>query len=118
MGSTQLSVRHVKDFLERLSAAISDDQAYVDSLPAERFSPIYDDGLWRTWRRDHRTYLQQLISTTDSIPEDLLVQLSEAAVAYDPAIVRDVVIDHLASIVGGCAAEDFSSVEHFFRSLC
>ncbi|OSI20478.1 hypothetical protein BST65_32375 [Bradyrhizobium canariense] len=26
-------------------------------------------------------------------------------------------IDHLASIVGGCAAEDFSSVEHFFRSL-
>jgi hypothetical protein len=109
--------KDVKDFLEQLSAAIVLDQVYVDSLPPETFSPMYDDDLWRTWRCGHRAYLEKLLSTAYTIQPVMLARLTKIATVHEPAVVGKVVLEHLALVVGGCMAEDFGTAERFFSWL-
>ena len=50
--SETLASKDVGNFLKRASTAIEFDQVLVDTLPPERFSPAYSDGMWRAWRRE------------------------------------------------------------------
>jgi hypothetical protein len=47
----------------------------------------------------------------------MLEQLTEIATFYDPAIVGKVVLEHLATVVGGCIADDLGTAESLFGWL-
>ena len=116
--SETLASKDVGNFLKRVSTAIEFDQALVDTLPAERFSPAYSDGMWRAWRRDHCAFIDRLASTVDKIPPAMLSELTGIATAYEPALVEKVVLELFAVIVSGsCPEEDFGSAELFFGEI-
>jgi hypothetical protein len=117
MSIEKLALADVETFLKRLSAAIELDQVYVDALPPERFSIQYDDSMWRSWRRDHRAYIETLLSTAHLIPSAMLKQLTEIAIAHEPAIVEGVLLEQFAEIVSGCSGENFSTAQRFFGWL-
>jgi hypothetical protein len=71
-----LTPEDIQNFLRRLSVAIEIDQAYVDAMPRERFSPEYNDSMWRDWRTDHRAFVDRLGLTTDAIPTTMLSALA------------------------------------------
>ncbi len=117
MSIGPLTPKDVQEFLKQLSIAIELDQTFVDSLPRERFSKSYDDSMWRTWRHDHRIYVEKLLSTVDTIQPSMLSQLSKIATAYEPNLVGSVLLEHFAEVVGGCSGENFSTAERFFGWL-
>jgi hypothetical protein len=117
MSIRPLTPKDVQELLKQLSITIELDQIFVDSLPRERFSKSYDDSMWRTWRHDHRVYLEKLLSTVHTIQPSMLSKLSEIAVNYEPNLVGSVLLEHFAEVVGGCSGEDFSAAEHFFGWL-
>lgn len=116
--SETLASKDVRNFLKRVSTAIEFDQVLVDSLPAESFSPAYNDGMWRAWRRGHCAFIDRLASTVDKIPPAMLSELTGIATAYEPALVEKVVLELFAVIVSGsCPEEDFGSAELFFGEI-
>jgi hypothetical protein len=116
--SKKIASNDIRNFLKRVSTAIEFDQVLVDTLPAERFSPAYSDGLWRAWRRDHCAYVDRLASTVDKIPPAMLSELTGIATTYEPALVGKIVVELFALIVGGCCpAEDYGSAELFFGEI-
>jgi hypothetical protein len=112
-----LTAKDVQDSLKRLSAAIELDQVAVDSLAPERFSSQYDDGLWRTWRHDHRGCIEKLLATASAIKPFTLQRLNQIATSYEPRLVGEVLLELFAEVVSGSSAEDYSSVELFFKRL-
>jgi hypothetical protein len=74
----------VRDLLIGFAAAIELDQIRVDALPTQRFHPIYDDGMWRRYRRDHLNFIDRLLPTVTTISTAALRKLTRLAVAYDP----------------------------------
>jgi hypothetical protein len=117
MLTETLAPQDIQNFLKRLSAAIELDQVNVDALPPERFSIAYSDSMWRTWRHDHRVFIDKLLLTADAIPPLMLKQLTGIATAYEPAFVGSVVLELFAEIVSGSCAEDFGTAERFFGRL-
>ncbi|MEH2536511.1 MULTISPECIES: hypothetical protein [unclassified Bradyrhizobium] len=91
----------IQTFLKHLSVAIELDQVRVDALPRERFSPAYSDSMWRAWRLDHRVTIDELLSTTDTIPPAVLGELTRIAITYEPALVRSVLLELFAEVIGG-----------------
>jgi hypothetical protein len=117
MLTATLTQEDIQNFLKRLSAAIELDQVNVDALPLERFSIAYSDSIWRTWRHDHRVFIEKLLLTAVAIPPVMLKQLTEIATAYEPALVGSVVLELFAEVVSGSCAEDFGTAERFFAGL-
>ncbi|MVT64860.1 hypothetical protein GPL21_07035 [Bradyrhizobium pachyrhizi] len=112
-----LTPKDIKTFLNRLAAAIERDQVNVDALPRERFSIAYNDSMWRSWRQDHRDYIEKLLSTVEAIPPVVLKQLTEIAAAYEPELVGGAMLELFAEVVSGSSAEDVGSAERFFGAL-
>lgn len=117
MPIKHLTAKDLQDSLKRLSAAIELDQVAVDSLAPERFSSQYDDGLWRTWRDDHRGFIEKLLATAGAIKPLTLQQLNEIATSYEPRLVGEVLLELFAEVVSGSSPEDYSSAELFFKRL-
>jgi hypothetical protein len=117
MLAETLAPGDIQELLKRFSAAIELDQVYVDALPPGRFSIAYNDSMWRTWRHDHRVFIEKLLLTVAAIPPVMLKQLTGIATTYEPALVGSVVLDLFAEIVSGSCAEDFGTAERFFGWL-
>jgi hypothetical protein len=115
MPSQLLVSADINQFLDRLSSAIELDQVYIDSLPRERFSSMYDDGLWRDWRRDHRAFIDKLVMSADAMSPALLQRLTEVASNFDPAVVGRIMLETFAEIVGGCSVAGCETAQHFFE---
>jgi hypothetical protein len=117
MLTENLTPADIQDFLRQLSTAIELDQVNVDALPPESFSIEYSDSMWRTWRQDHRAYIEKLLSTADAIPPVMLKQMTEIATAYEPAHVGSILQALFAEVVSGSCAEDLGTAERFFSAL-
>ncbi|QOZ33285.1 hypothetical protein [Bradyrhizobium sp. CCBAU 53421] len=117
MLTENLTPADIQDFLRRLSTAIELDQVNVDALPPESFSIDYDDNMWRTWRQDHRAFIEKLLSTADAIPPVVLKQMTEIATAYEPAHVGSILQGLFAEVVSGSSAEDLTTATAFFSAL-
>ncbi|UVO26949.1 hypothetical protein [Bradyrhizobium arachidis] len=105
----------IKEFLGRLSDAIEQDQIYVDSLPRDRFPSVYDDGLWRNWRRGHRAFIDKLVASTDAMSPALLQRLTKVASGFEPSVVGHIMLETFAEIVGDCSAANCETAQHFFE---
>jgi hypothetical protein len=113
-----LTPKDIKNFLERLSVAIGLDQVHVDALPAERFSPEYDDAMWRDWRHGHRDFIDQLVLTADTMEPATLSELTRLSITHEPGLIGSVMLELFAEIVcGSCSQEDCGTAEQFFGSL-
>jgi hypothetical protein len=117
MPTKPLTLPELKEYLDRLSAAIELDQIYVDSLPRQLFSKQYDDGLWRDWRHATRAFITKLHMTADAMPPMMLQQLAVIATADNPALVEQAMLEILAEIVSGCSAAGVETAEGFFGWL-
>ena len=63
---------------------------------AGRFHYLYDDSLWRMWRRDHLRYVNLLLSTVGAIPDVTLEKLTWMGTNYEPEIVSEAALKLLA----------------------
>ena len=105
----------IRKLLGKFSAAIELDQRLVDALPAKAFHPQYDDEMWRAWRTGHVSYIEHLLSSVNSIPSAMMIELTKVAATYDPKAVGRVVLESFAEIVGGhCVGGNAAS---FFGSV-
>ena len=93
----------IRDLLGGFAAAIELDQLRVDALPPEKFHPLYSDSLWRSWRRDHITYINKLLTTVSVIPPAVLEELTRITITCEPAVVGQFAADLLAEeVCGNC----------------
>jgi hypothetical protein len=95
-----ITANDIRDLLAGFAAAIELDQIRVDALPASRFHHLYDDSLWRMWRRDHLQYINLLLSTADAIPAVILEKLTWMATHYQPEIVSEAARELFALAAG------------------
>lgn len=117
MSRRALTVVDIKKFLKDLSDSIKLDQIYVDSLPRYRFSRMYNDGLWRDWRRDHCAFIEHLLVSADAMRPSRLQQLTRIAENFETVLVAGVILEVLAENVGGCLAERCGTAQNFFGLL-
>ncbi|UWU91375.1 hypothetical protein [Bradyrhizobium sp. CB1015] len=117
MPHSILAPSNIKELLTDLSKAIARDQIYVDSLPREQFTSQYDDGMWREWRRKNLLLIERLIKSSDDLSPSLLRRLTVVAAGFDAAIVRTILLETLADIVGGCLAAPPRTAQGFFDGL-
>jgi hypothetical protein len=117
-GNELLTAEDLRDLLIGFAAAIELDQIRVDALPPEKFHPEYDDGMWRRWRRNHLEYIHKLLPSIDEIPSTILKELSQAAIAHEPAAVGQIALDLFADAASGsCAEEELENATRFFGWL-
>jgi hypothetical protein len=93
-----LTREEIRDLLIGFAEAIKLDQIYVDALPPEKFHPEYNDDSWRDWRRVHVAYIDQFLRTVDAMPSTLLQQLTRIAIAYEPAVVGQGMLNLFAEL--------------------
>jgi hypothetical protein len=118
VSGKMLTHQNVLFLLAGYSAAIQLDQIYVDTLPIERFHPYYDDGMWRRYRRRHVDLIDQLLSTVERMPQELLEELARLTISYIPAVVEDVIIDLFSFVATDeSSAEEFGNATLFFNGL-
>ncbi|MGY0572788.1 hypothetical protein ACTGJ9_018335 [Bradyrhizobium sp. RDM12] len=115
MSTSALIQADVSKFLKGLSRSIELDQIYVDSLPREQFLDMYDDSLWRDWRRDHRVFIDKLLASADGMTASALERLTEIALSFDPVVVGRIMQETFAEIVSGSSAEGCETAQHFFE---
>jgi len=117
MSETLVS-KDVGNLLKRALTAIEFDQVLVNTLPAGSFSPAYNDGMWRSWRSDHSSFINRLASTVNRIPPAMLSELTGLATTCEPAIAGTTMLELLALIVSGsCPEEEFASAKLFFGEI-
>ena len=107
----------IRDLLRGFDAAIELDQLRVDTMPAAKFHPAYDDSMWRGWRRNHRSYTTKLLSTVDAIPSEMLGELTRIAVTYEPDLIRHVTLELFAEVVCEGLQEELGTAALFFGCL-
>jgi hypothetical protein len=108
----------IRDLLRGFGAAIELDQLRVDAVPAERFHPLYDDGMWRGWRTGHIGYIDKLLTSVETIPSAMLTELTRIAINYEPKAIGHVVLELFAEAVsGGCPEEELATAERLFSWL-
>jgi hypothetical protein len=116
--SHTLAPEDIKKFLKRASVAIELEQLYVDMLPPESFSPQYNDGMWRDWRRDHRSFIEMMLSTADAIPPATLRELTAIATTREPAEIGRALVELFGEVVGDCCPkEDLATATQFLGRL-
>ena len=105
VGATKaLTHKDIKEFFAKFAEAILVDQKRVNKLPHEEFHPFYDDGMWRRNRDDHVAAIIELSMTVDEMPESLLTQLTELAVAYRPEAVNQSLLNMISDLATGAAS--------------
>jgi hypothetical protein len=115
--SKLLTHNDIREILTGFAAAIQLDQIHVDALPPERFHHFYDPGMWRQWRRDHLDYMnKRLLPTLEPMPSDLLRELTEIALTYEPMAVRESLLELFAHAVVE-DAEHLETATLFFQDL-
>src|SRR5258708_7913190 len=107
----------IRDLLRGFDAAIELDQLRVDAMPAAKFHPLYEDGMWRRWRRNHRGYTTKLLSTVDAIPSEMLGELTRIAVTYEPELIGYIALELFSHVVCEGPPGDFGTAELFFGCL-
>jgi hypothetical protein len=113
-----LSSADIRDLLICFAAAIELDQIRVDAMLPQSFHPAYDDGMWRTWRREHLEYIDQLLGTVDAISLAMLEELTAIATTCAPELVRQVALRTFAEAVSGiCPREEYETASLFFGWL-
>jgi hypothetical protein len=118
MMNKMLTHKDIRDLLTAFAASIELDQIRVDALRPEKFHVYYDDSMWRRCRREHLEFIDQLLQTVDTIPSALLQELTQLAVTYEPAIVREAIVDVFSQAASGmCPPEEFETAELFFGWL-
>ena len=66
--------------------------------------------MWRDWRAGHVSYIDYLLSSVNSVPSAILIDLTKVATTFDPQVVGNVVLESFAEIVGGhCDGGDAAS---------
>lgn len=116
--NTTVTHKDIRDLLTSFAASIELDQIRVDALTPEKFHPAYDDSMWRRCRRDHLQFIDQLLPTVNSVPSALMQGLAQLAVTYEPATVREAIVDLLSEAANGmCPPEEFETAELFFGWL-
>jgi hypothetical protein len=74
--------------------------------------------MWRGCRRDHLDFINRLVPTVNTISSSLLQELGRLAVTYEPAIVREAIVDPFADAAYGlCPPEEFETAAKFFGWL-
>jgi len=118
MTEAVLSCSDVRHLFAGFAATIELDQMRVDALPPDRFHPYYDDGMWRSWRKEHLEYIARVLPTCDVIPAAALEKLTMLALNYEPAVVNRVVLEILAEVASGdCAREELTTAGLFLDEL-
>jgi len=112
-----LTQADIRDLLRGFDAAIELDQLRVDTMPAAKFHPAYDDSMWRGWRRNHRSYTTKLLSTVDAIPSEMLGELTRIAVTYEPDLIRHITLELFAEVVCEGPPGELGTAELFFGCL-
>jgi hypothetical protein len=113
-----LTHQDIRDLLTAFAASIELDQIRVDGLAPKKFHPAYDDSMWRRRRRDHLQFIDRLLLTVDAIPSALLQGVAQLAVTYEPASIREVILDLFCDAAYGvCPPEEFETAELFFGWL-
>ncbi|WFU44196.1 hypothetical protein QA640_18150 [Bradyrhizobium sp. CB82] len=108
----------IRDLLGGFAAAIELDQLRVDALPLEKFHPWYSDSMWRAWRRDHITYINNLLTTVSAVSPAVLEELTQIAITCEPAVVGQIAIDLFAERASeSCLQENLDTAALFFRWL-
>jgi hypothetical protein len=116
--SKTLNTQDIRDLLVGFAAAIELDQIRVDALPPRKFHRHYSPSLWRTWRRSHLDYINQLLSSVNAMPPALLQELTRLALTYEPSAVRETVIDLFSCAASGVECpEQFEAATLFFGWL-
>jgi hypothetical protein len=109
-----LTTDDIRDLLTGFAAAIKLDQIRVDAVSPRKFHRHYSPSLWRTWRRSHLDFINQLLATVKAMPPEL----TRLALAYDPLAVRETVLDLFASAASGVeCSEQFETAALFFGWL-
>lgn len=101
MRKEVLTIADVEKMLQQLSAAIEQDQIYVDGLPRDQFHPAYSPSLWHEWRQGHREFIKKLLATTNTMGDSHMRGLTEVASSFAPEIVGSVMLEFLADVVSG-----------------
>jgi hypothetical protein len=113
-----LTTDDIRDLLTGFSAAIELDQIRVDALPPEKFHRWYSDSMWRNWRRLHIDYIHRLLPSVKTIPSALLEELAWLAIAYEPTVVRETLLDLFVDAASGsCDEAELETAPLFFRWL-
>jgi hypothetical protein len=88
MMTKMLTPDDVRDLLIGFAAVIELDQIRTDALPSQKFHFLYNDSMWRAWRRDHLDYVNQLLPTVEAIPSAMLGELTRVAITCPSAVVQ------------------------------
>jgi hypothetical protein len=108
----------IRDLLKGLGAAIELDQFRVDAMPAAKFQPPDNDRMWRVWRAGHISYINKLLSSVDTIPSAMLIELTGIAITYEPNVIGHIALKLFAEAVSGsCPQEELGTAERFFGWL-
>lgn len=113
-----LTHKDIRDFLTGFAASIELDQIRVDALAPEKFHPLYEDSLWRNCRSNHLKFIRQLLLTVNTVSWPLLQSLTELAIGYEPATLREMILDEFSEAANGtCCPEEVETAELFFGWL-
>jgi len=112
-----LTHQDIRDVLAGFAAAIELDQIRVDCLPPTKFHALYDDSMWRNWRRAHLELIDQLLPTVTSMPMSLLHELAQLAMTREPRLVRAAALNLLSETAVDSPDGKFSNASLFFGAL-
>jgi hypothetical protein len=113
-----LMLEDIRDLLSGFAAAIELDQLRVDALAPEKFHPVYNDNMWRAWRRGHLSHINKLLTTLNTIPPAMLEELTRVAIAYEPEVVGQIAVELFAEATSGsCPQEALETAALFFGWL-
>ncbi|MEH2499584.1 hypothetical protein V1294_006063 [Bradyrhizobium sp. AZCC 1678] len=113
-----LMLEDIRDLLSGFAAAIELDQLRVDALAPQKFHRVYDDNMWRAWRRDHLAYINKVLTTLNTIPPAMLEELTRAAITYEPEVVGQIALELFAEAASGsCPPEELDTAALFFGWL-
>ncbi|WP_156928716.1 hypothetical protein [Bradyrhizobium sp. th.b2] len=93
IGDGNADAQRGPKFFAGFSASIELDQLRVDALRSLAFHRLYDDHLWRVWRRDHTDFFGTHLKSVDEVSSSVLFEITEVACKYDPGTIRAVVLD-------------------------
>jgi hypothetical protein len=95
------------------------DQCAHSASSKEELDLLCDFGIWREWRLNIRDYIvDHLLPTVNCISSGLLQELTLLASSYEPAVVRELLIDIFAEVAcDHCLARQFDTAPKLVNRL-
>jgi hypothetical protein len=117
-STKSLTRKDIKEFLAKFAEAVLVDQKRVDKLPHEQFHHFYDDGMWQGNREDHVKAIVDLTMTVDEMPKSLLKKLTELAIAHNPEVVKQPLLNSIGDLATGASSPWlYETASLFFNEL-